>query len=334
MGKIGGCQGMKAVVCTQLGDPAAIEIRDMPVPAPGPGEVLVRHEAWGVNYVDLLMSQGGYQLRPDPPYVMGLEAAGVVTAVGSAVDGFSEGDRVMVSHRPGAFAEVTLAPPARVIRIPDEMDFESAAGFRSAFSTAIHALVQGGRLQPGETALIHGAAGGTGHAAVQVAKCLGATVIATATGAEKLAALKQMGADHAIGYREGFRDAVKAITGGRGVDVVFDPIGGDVFDETMRCLNWGARIVVVGFAGGRPALAKTNHVLIKGASVVGIRAGEFGRRHPEASRANMERLLGWAAAGKLRTYISHRFPLDGIADALRAVGERRVIGKAVLVRSL
>lgn len=325
---------MKAVYCTRLGDPAEIEIRDDPVSAPGPGEVLVRHEAWGVNYVDLLMSQGGYQLRPEPPYVMGLEAAGVVTGLGEGVDGLAAGDRVMVSHRPGAFAEAAVATAGRVIRIPDEMDFDSAAGFRSAFSTAIHAMVQGGRLQPGETALVHGAAGGTGHAAVQVAKCLGATVIATATGEDKLAALRAMGADHAIGYRDGFRGAVKEITGGRGVDVVFDPIGGDVFDETMRCLNWGARIVVVGFAGGRPALARTNHVLIKGASVVGVRAGEFGRRDPAASRANMARLLDWAAAGKLRTHISHRFPLERVGEALRAIAERRVIGKAVLTRAL
>lgn len=325
---------MKAVYCTRLGDPADIELRETLAPVPGPGEVVVRHEAWGVNYVDLLMSQGGYQLRPDPPYVMGLEAAGTVIAVGEGTDGIAVGDRVMVSHRPGAFAEQAAIVAGRAIRIPDAMDFESAAGFRSAFSTAIHALVQGGRLQPGETALVHGAAGGTGHAAVQVAKCLGATVIATATGDEKLDALRAMGADHAIGYREGFRDTVKDLTCGRGVDVVFDPIGGDVFDETMRCLNWGARVVVVGFAGGRPALAKTNHVLIKGASVVGVRAGEFGRRNPLASRANMDRLLDWAAAGKLHTHISHRFPLAGVADALRAVGERRVIGKAVLTRAL
>lgn len=209
---------------------------------------------------------------------------------------------------------------------------EAAAGFRSAFITAYHGLVQGGRLQAGETALIHGAGGGMGHAAIQVAKRLGAHVIATASGDQKHAVLKTLGADHAIDYRDGFRDKVKELTEGRGVDVIFDPVGGDAFDESMRCLAWGARIVVVGFTAGRPALAKTNHILIKGASVTGIRAGEFGRRNPEAAARNLESLLTWAAAGDIQTHISHRFPLERVGDAFQAIAERIVIGKAVLSR--
>lgn len=324
---------MKAVYCVALAERPQLEIRDIPVPAPGPGEVRIRNEAWGVNFVDFLMCQGGYQLRPDPPFVPGMESAGRIVALGEGVAGVQLGDAVMAGHRPGAFAEETCVAQDRLIAVPDGLPMEAAAGFRSAFITAYHGLVQGGRLQAGETLLVHGAAGGMGHAAVQVAKRLGAVVVATAAGEEKLAALRSLGADHALDYRGGFRDAVKELTGGRGADVIFDPVGGDVFDESMRCLNWGARVVVVGFTAGRPALAKTNHILIKGASVCGIRAGEFGRRHPEIAAANLRTLLEWAAAGDIRPHISHRFPLENVDAAFRAIAERRVIGKAILSRA-
>ena len=323
---------MKAVYCIELNAWPLMEMREIASPEPNPGEVLIRNEAWGVNFVDYLMCQGGYQLRPDPPFIPGMESAGRVAALGEGVEGIKIGDAFMAGHRPGAFAEEICVPVQRLIPIPDGMDMAEAAGFRSAFITAYHGLVQGGRLQAGETALIHGAAGGMGHAAVQVAKRLGASVVATASGEEKLRATQSMGADHAIEYKDGFRDAVKELTNGRGADVIFDPVGGDVFDESMRCLNWGARIVIVGFTAGRPALAKTNHILIKGASVSGIRAGEFGRRNPEAAAQNLEMLQSWAAAGDIRTHISHRFPLDGIEDAFRTIADRKVIGKAVLTQ--
>jgi NADPH2:quinone reductase len=324
---------MKAIYCIGLNAWPRLEMREITTPEPGPGEVRICNEAWGVNFVDYLMCQGGYQLRPEPPFIPGMESAGRVTALGDGIEGIKIGDAFMAGHRPGAFAEETCVPVGRLIPIADGMNMAEAAGFRSAFITAYHGLLQGGRLQMGETALIHGAAGGMGHAAVQIAKRLGATVVATASGEEKLRALRSLGADHAIEYDDGFRDAVKDLTGGRGADVIFDPIGGDVFDESMRCLNWGARIVIVGFTAGRPALAKTNHILIKGASVTGIRAGEFGRRNPDAAAQNLETLLSWAAAGDIRTHISHRFPLDGIADAFHAIADRKVIGKAVLTRS-
>jgi NADPH2:quinone reductase len=324
---------MKAIYCIGLNAWPRLEMREITTPEPGPGEVRICNEAWGVNFVDYLMCQGGYQLRPEPPFIPGMESAGRVTALGDGIEGIKIGDAFMAGHRPGAFAEETCVPVGRLIPIADGMNMAEAAGFRSAFITAYHGLLQGGRLQMGETALIHGAAGGMGHAAVQIAKRLGATVVATASGEEKLRALRSLGADHAIEYDDGFRDAVKDLTGGRGADVIFDPIGGNVFDESMRCLNWGARIVIVGFTAGRPALAKTNHILIKGASVTGIRAGEFGRRNPDAAAQNLETLLSWAAAGDIRTHISHRFPLDGIADAFHAIADRKVIGKAVLTRS-
>jgi NADPH2:quinone reductase len=323
---------MKAVYCIGLDNWPRLEMREIATPEPGPGEVLICNEAWGVNFVDYLMCQGGYQLRPKPPFIPGMESAGRVVALGDGVERIVIGDAFMAGHRPGAFAEKTCVPVRDLIPIADSMNMAEAAGFRSAFITAYHGLLQGGRLRMGETVLIHGAAGGMGHAAVQVAKRLGATVIATASGEEKLRVIRSLGADHAIEYDDGFRDAVKDLTGGRGADVIFDPIGGDVFDESMRCLNWGARIVIVGFTAGRPALAKTNHILIKGASVTGIRAGEFSRRNPDAAAQNLETLLCWAAAGDIRTHISHRFPLDGIEDAFHAIANRKVIGKAVLTR--
>jgi len=325
---------MKAIYCVKLADWPVLEMRDISVPSPGDGEVLVRNEAWGVNYVDYLMCQGGYQLRPDPPFIPGLESAGRIVSVGAGVEGFEVGEPVMAAHRPGGFAEETVVLERQLIKMPAGMAMTAGAGFRSAFITAYHGLVQGGRLQAGETALIHGAGGGTGHAAVQVAKRLGANVIATATGAEKHEVLRSLGADHTLEYRDGFRDAVKDLTAGRGADVIFDPVGGDAFDESMRCLNWGARIVIVGFTAGRPALAKTNHILIKGASVTGIRAGEFGRRNPAVAKANLEVLLDWAGAGEIAPYISHRFLLEDVEDAFRAVAERKVIGKAVLARDV
>jgi len=237
----------------------------------------------------------------------------------------------MTRHRPGAFAEEVVLPANHAIAMPEGMDFEAAAGFRSAFATAYHGLVQAGRLAAGETALIHGAAGGMGHAAIQVAKRLGATVIATAADAEKRAALVGL-ADHVLDYREDLAANVKSLTEDRGVDVVFDPVGGAVLEDSMRCLNWGARLVIVGFTTGRPSTIKTNHLLIKGASAIGIRVGEFGRHNPETYEENLRVLLDWAERGEIKTHISHRFKLDQVAEAFAAIAAREVVGKVVLTR--
>ncbi len=324
---------MKTVVCHEFGPYQNLVIEERSEPALAANQVRVVPEAWGVNYVAVIMVGGTYQLRPELPFVPGTEAAGTVTEVGSDVHDLAVGDRVMTSHRPGAFAENLAATRANVIPIPDTMSFEEAAGFRAGFATAYHGLVQGGRLQPGETALIHGAAGGMGLAAVQVAKQLGATVIATAGNDEKLSVVGDCGADHLINYNNGFRDRVKEITAGRGADVVFDPVGGDVFDESMRCINMGARLVVVGFTGGRAAEARTNHLLIKCASVTGIRAGSMSRRDPATAQSNMDVLLEWASEGRIRTHISHRFPLERVAEAMRVIADRNVIGKVVLSKN-
>ena len=323
---------MRAVVCRRLGTPADLTLEDLPEPQPAEAQVQVEMRAMGLNFVDVLMVAGGYQLKPDLPFVPGLEGAGIVRKLGPGVAGLREGDRVMTAHRPGALAEVTAIDERQARRIPDGVDFATAAVFRSAYHTAYHALVQRGRLQPAEVLLVHGASGGVGLAAVHVGKLLGATVIATGASDEKLAVVKAEGADHVVNLRSGFRDAVKELTGGRGADVIYDPVGGDVFDESMRCLAWGARILVVGFAGGRAAEARTNHLLIKGASVVGLRAGEIGRRHPEIVEGNMRVLMDWLATGRLRPHISHRFPFERFADAMQVIVERQVVGRVVLER--
>jgi len=322
---------MRAIVCEKLGPPSSLVLRELPdPPEPGPGEIKVAIAARGVQFVDVLMVAGEYQTKPPLPFIPGGEGAGKVVAVGSGVTGFKVGDAVMTRHPPGSFAELATIPEDAALLVPDNLSLVQAAGFRSAYTTAYHALVQRGRLLPGEVLLVHGAAGGIGLAAVQVGKVLGATVIATAGSDEKLAVVKRNGADHTINYTHGFRDRVKELTDGRGADVIYDPIGADVFDESMRCLNWGARILILGFVGGRAALAKTNHLLIKGASAVGVRLGGFNEFEPETAAENLRVLAEWAEAGKIVPYVSHSFPLERAADALQAIVDREVIGKCVL----
>ena len=324
----------RAITAIRYGGPEVLQIQPIAVAAPGPGELRVSLYAYGVNYVDVLMVRGGYQLKPQLPFVPGLEAAGEVVEVGRDVLDFTPGQRVMTSHRPGAFAEQVCVSAAQAYPLPDSMTFEQGAAFRSAHYTAWHSLYQQGGLRRGESVLVHGATGGVGLAAVQVAKLLGATVIATGTQDNKLKVVAAHGADHVLNIASGsFRDPVKELTGGKGVDVVYDPIGGQVFNESTRCLAWGARVLVIGFVAGEPALAKTNHILIKGASVIGVRAGEFGRRNPEIRARNMAKLMSHAAAGELSPHISHRFEFAQVREAFEVIDSRQVIGKAVLSRS-
>jgi NADPH2:quinone reductase len=324
---------MKAVVCEAFGGPEVLAMRELPDPAPpGPGEVQVRIAARGVQYVDVLMLAGKYQFRPEPPFIPGNEGAGEIVAIGDGVTSFKLGDRVMSRHRLGAFAQLGNARAEDCDPVPQGMSIEEAAVFRGAYMTAYHALVQRARLKAGDWVMINGAAGGIGIAAIQVAKLYGATVIATASTDEKRAACLEEGADYAIDYREGLRDKVKELTGAHdGVDIVYDPIGADVFDESLRCLAWGGRILVLGFLGGGPSTPRTNYLLIKGLEVIGVRLGGVTEHQPEIGRANMKTLVDLAGQGKLRPRISHRFPLERAADAMQAVIDRKVIGKAVVV---
>jgi NADPH:quinone reductase len=323
---------MKAMVCEAFGGPEVLAWRDVPdPPPPGAGEIQVSILARGVQYVDVLMLAGKYQFRPEPPFIPGGEAAGEVLAVGPGVTGFRPGDRVMSRHTLGAFAEIGNAKAALCDPVPDGMALDAAGVFRSAYATAYHALLQRGRLAAGEWVLVHGAAGGIGIAAIQVAKLFGARVIATASGEAKRTACLEEGADHAIEYAGGFVDQVKALTGGRGVDVVYDPIGDKVADESLRCLAWGGRLLILGFLGGGPTNIRSNYLLIKGIDAVGVRIGGLNEANPALAIANMKELTRLAGEGKLKPRISHRFPLEQARDALQAVIDRAVIGKAVLV---
>jgi NADPH2:quinone reductase len=326
-----GASVMRAMVCEAFGGPEVLMLRDRPdPPPPGAGEIQVRIRARGVQYVDVLMLAGQYQFRPEPPFIPGGESAGEIVAVGPDVSGFAPGDRVMCRLSLGACAEVANARAALCDKIPDALTMEEAGVFRGAYSTAYHALLQRGRMQPGEWVLVHGAAGGIGIAAIQIARLFGAKVIATASTAEKRAACLEEGADHAIDYRGGFVDQVKALTGGRGVDIVYDPIGDKVAEESLRALAWCGRLLILGFLGGGPTSIRSNYLLIKGIDAIGVRIGGLNEANPALAAANTHTLLGLAADGLLKPRISHRFPLEDARQALQAIIDRKVIGKAVL----
>jgi NADPH2:quinone reductase len=318
---------MKAVFCEKLGAPDDLVVREIASPTPGEGEVKVALRARGVSYVDVLTIAGQYQTKRAVPFIPGSEATGVVVEVGPGVDTVQPGDRVLTS---GGFAEETVVAAHTVTPLPDSVSFETAAAFRSNYATAYYGL-QRGRLQAGEVLLVHGAAGGVGLATVDMGKLLGATVIATASTEEKLAVCKKLGADHVINYTHGFRDAVRELTDGRGADVIFDPVGGDVFDESMRCIAPFGRILIVGFTGGRAAMAKTNHLLIKDAEAIGFTIGALSRLDPARAQRNADILMGWLAATRITPYVSHQVPLEQAADALKLIIDRKVIGKVVLI---
>jgi NADPH:quinone reductase len=319
----------KAVVCRELGPPERLRLETFASAALKPGEARVAVRAAGINFPDILMAAGEYQLKPELPFTPGVEAAGEVIEVNGA-DGTAVGDRVIVKMRYGAYADEAVVTPSQTIPLPQAFDFAEGATFLAAHGTAYHALIDRGQVRPGEVLLVHGAGGGVGLAAVEMGKMLGATVIAAASSEEKLAVAQAKGADHLVLYpREPFRDAVKRITEGRGVDVVFDPVGGEIFENSVRCIAWGARLLVIGFTGG-VGLARTNLLLIKGASVLGVRAGEAVRRNPELGVVRIGKLLEWAEAGKIRPHISHRLPLEDFAQAMRLLVDRKAIGRVAL----
>jgi NADPH:quinone reductase len=320
----------RAVVCRELGPPESLRLESFASRPLAPGEVRVALRAAGINFPDILMAAGEYQLKPELPFTPGMEAAGNVVDVGD-VRGVAVGDRVIVRMRHGAYADEAVVTRSQLTPLPSNFDYAEGATFLAAHGTAYHALVDRGQVQAGEMLLVHGAGGGVGLAAVEIGKLLGATVIAAASSQEKLEAARARGADHGVLYsREPFRDAVKRITQGRGVDIVFDPVGGEVFENSVRCIAWGARLLVIGFTGGI-GLARTNLILMKGASVLGVRAGEAVRKDPALGEARMAALSAWAEAGKVRPHVSHRVPLEDYASAMRLLIERKAIGRVALV---
>jgi len=321
----------KAVVCRELGPPERLRLETFSSAPLKPGEVRVAVHAAGINFPDILMAEGQYQLKPELPFTPGVEAAGEVSEIGEGVAGVTVGDRVIVRMRYGAYAEEVVVVRSQLTPLPSSFDYAEGATFFAAHGTAYHALFDRGQIQAGEVLLVHGGGGGVGLAAVEIGKILGATVIAAASREEKLVAAKAKGADHLVLYgREPFRDSVKRITDGRGADVVFDPVGGEIFEESLRCIAWGARILVVCFTGGI-GLARTNLVLIKGASVLGVRAGEAVRKNPSLGEARLKALRAWAEAGRVRPNISHRLPLENYAQAMRLLIDRKAIGRVALM---
>lgn len=325
---------MRAVVCDRLDGPAGLRLEAVPDPEPGPGEIALRVAAAGVNFADLLITRGRYQEKPPLPFTPGLEAAGTVTALGPGVAKIGPGMRAIALVDRGAFAETVVARAEDVFPIPPEMDFVTAAGFPIAYGTAHGALVWRAALRPGELLLVHGAAGGAGLAAVEVGKALGATVIATARGAERLAVARAHGAEHALDSEGGdLRGRVKAIAaelGRDGVDVVFDPVGGALFAESLRCATWGARLLVIGFAAGEVQQIPANHLLVKNVSAVGFYWGAYRRRAPDLLHAQFRELCAWYVEGRLRPQVSHTRDLAEAAAALQLLAERKAIGKVVL----
>ena len=323
---------MRALQVSELlDDHRGAGLVDLPVPVPGPGDVRVRVRATAVNFPDLLMTRGAYQLKPDLPFVSGLEFAGEVDALGGGVTGWQVGDAVLGGNRFGAMAEYCVVPAAALRAKPARLSWEEAAAYPVAYLTAYVALVRCARIQPGEWLLVHGAAGGVGLATVDMARSLGARVIAAASSADKREAIARLYApDAVIAAGPGFRDEVKALTGGKGADVIFDPVGGDVFDESTRCIAFDGRLLVVGFASGRIPQISVNMPLIKGFSVVGVRAGEYGRRFPDRGAENIAAIDALAAEGRIRPHVHAALDLADWRAAFAMLEGRDVVGKVVL----
>lgn len=323
---------MRSLVVTELAaDFAGTGLKDLPLSQPKAGEVRVAVKAASLNFPDLLMTEGKYQLKPELPFTLGMELAGIVDAVGEGVTEFVPGDEVAGGSRIGAFSDYIVMPAAGLRKKPAALTFAEASAYGAAYLTAYVSLVRRGNLQPGETLLVHGASGGVGMAAVEVGKLLGATVIATSASDEKLKVVKARGADHVINVTGGFREEVKALTGGRGADVIYDPVGGDVFDESVRCIAFDGRLLIIGFTSGRIPSVSVNMPLIKGFSVVGVRAGEYGRQFPEKGRENQEAIWKWAEEGKVKPCIHAQVKLEDWRRAFDMMRSREVVGKVVLV---
>lgn len=321
---------MKAIVCEAYGPIANLRYADVPDPSPVGSEILIRTTAIGVNYPDGLLVQGLYQAKPETPFVPGMEAAGEIVAVGPDVERLKIGDRVVASLRIGAYAELVIAPETAAMALPDSMGDAEACALVCAYGTAHHGLKQRAALQPGEALLVLGAAGATGLAAVEIGKAMGARVIAVASSEEKRALAKASGADEAIGYDE-LRGDIKRLTGGKGIDVVFDPVGGDVFDAVSRSMAWGGRLLVVGFASGTIPTFPVNLALVKGFSIVGVFWGAFTEKQPALLADNMRELIGWTLSGTVRPHIEERAQLSDAANVLRRIHGRETKGKIVLV---
>ena len=323
---------MKAVLCKAYGMPDTLVVEELEPLHPGRGQVVVSVKACGVNFPDTLIIQGKYQLKPEMPFSPGSEVAGIVKEVGEGVQGYRAGDQVIAFTGFGGFAEEVVVDAVKLIPMPPGLDFTVASAFVLTYGTAHHALKDRAQLQAGETLLVLGAAGGVGLAAIEIGKQLGATVIAAASSDERLETCRQHGASEFINYAtQDLRERIKQITAGKGIDVVFDPVGGDFTEPALRSMAWKGRYLVIGFAAGDIPRIPLNLTLLKGCSIVGVFWGAFAEREPRHNAENLRELLTWLAQGKLRPHISATYPLERAADALYDMMNRKVQGKVVLV---
>ena len=322
---------MKAALCKSLGGPASLTVEEIAAPEPGPGEVLIAVKAAALNFFDTLITRGKYQSKPELPFSPAAEVAGVIAALGPGVTGLEAGDRVAAYLGWGGAREKVIARADAVVPIPAGVTDEVAAGIAVTYGTAIHGLKDRAHLKPGETVAVLGAAGGAGLAAVELAKLMGARVIAVASSEDKLAVTRAHGADEAVNYAgTDLKDGLKALTGGRGVDVVYDCVGGDTSEVALRAMAWQGRFLVIGFASGEIPRIPLNLLLLKGCDAVGVFWGEAVKRDPAGHRRNMRQILDWIAEGRLAPRVHGTFPLDGIRQALDVIERREAVGKVVL----
>ena len=322
---------MRALICNAYGPPETLTIEERDTPEPGDGQVLVDVHAAGVNFPDILVIAGQYQVKTEPPFIPGNEAAGTVSAIGNGVKRFKVGDKIVVMPRGGAFAEQCVAEEMLSMPMPDGLSYEQAAGFSVTYGTSYHALKQSAALKEGETVLVMGAAGGVGITAVEIAKAMGARVIAAASTDEKLAFAKEAGADELINYTETpLKDAVKSLTDGNGVDVVYDPVGGELAEQAYRALAWHGRYLVIGFAAGDIPAFPLNIALLKEASVIGVWWGTWAQKNPRLQVQNVIEMAGMIKAGTLNPRVTESYALEDYKQAFAAITERRALGKVVL----
>jgi NADPH2:quinone reductase len=322
---------MKAILCKSWGLPETLVVEELPEPVPGPGQVTIDVQAAGVNFPDVLIIQNKYQFKPELPFTPGSELAGVVRTVGEGVTHLKVGDKVLAFVSQGAFAQQIAVPAHMAMPMPPGLDFDTAAAVTLTYGTSHHAVVDRAQLKAGETMLVLGAAGGVGLAAIEIGKALGARVIAAASTNEKLEVCKAHGADATINYTtEDFRESIKVATGGKGPDVIYDPVGGPYAEPAFRSIAWRGRYLVIGFANGEIPKLPLNLALLKGASLVGVFWGEFAKREPKANLAAMRELMGWMAEGKIRPHISGRYSLAQTPQALNEMAARNVTGKVVI----
>jgi NADPH2:quinone reductase len=322
---------MKAVLCTHFGGPGDLELKDLPDPVPGSGEVVVAVKAAALNFFDTLLIAGKYQVKPPFPFSPAAEFAGIVESVGAGVTGLAPGDRVLGYGGFGAAREKIAVSAQRVVKIPDALDFDRAAGLTVIYGTTLHALKDRARLKSGETLAVLGASGGTGLAAVEIGKLMGARVIACASSDDKLAFARERGADEGINYAsEDLKDALRRVTGGKGVDVIYDPVGGLYAESALRAIAWEGRFLVIGFAAGDIPKMPLNLALLKGCDIRGVFWGAWTRVNPEKNRANLEKLVKWTAEGKISSHVDRTFPLAQTAEALKVLAGRKAMGKVIL----